>query len=206
MTNSSQNRHNVLYRAFDKDKKLLYIGISNSFYDRLRSHMAQSEWVEKADYITFEHFYSREEVEEAEKRAIAAELPQYNKQYHPMYQQPKKHWQTITKIYAHLDDFHRLIIKRTQIAFHHLEKSRDPNTNLSKEHLAAMAFHLVFWESYPGEEPSSPCVSCNRMIESDFFIDMQEDAEIAFAVAHSNKGIDFDRVMGEAVELFMEEK
>lgn len=201
MNNPIKKQHNVLYRAFDKSKNLLYIGISNSFYDRLRSHLAQAEWVELADHITFEHFYSREEVAEAEKRAIEKELPLFNKTHNPLFQQPKKHWSTITNSFSELDSHHLEIIRKTKLVFEHFWSYREVIMEVKPEPIAVMAFHFVFWETYGTEEPSSPCPSCNKMVEDSFFTEMREEAEVAFAFKDHKKELSFDGVMNEALKL-----
>lgn len=67
-----------LYRHFDGDGTLLYVGISLSAMGRLSGHRHHSEWFELIRTVTIEKYPSREEAEEAEKRAVLTERPVYN--------------------------------------------------------------------------------------------------------------------------------
>lgn len=67
----------MLYRHFDKRRKLLYVGISSDALKRAKSH-GQKPWGHLIAKITVEHFPTREEAEAAEKAAILAELPRFN--------------------------------------------------------------------------------------------------------------------------------
>lgn len=68
----------VLYRQFDKDGSLLYVGISASFFERISSHKKHSWWFPLISRIELEHFYSLHDVRDAEERAIKSERPRYN--------------------------------------------------------------------------------------------------------------------------------
>lgn len=94
MNNSNQNP-NVLYRFFDKDKNLLYIGISKSFGNRFNQHAHISEWFAKANSVTIEHYPNRASVETAEKKAIKSERPKYNKSHNPDYESAVKHYRIL---------------------------------------------------------------------------------------------------------------
>ena len=71
-----------LYRQFDKNDNLLYVGVSLSVIQRLSQHKTCSPWYHKIAKITVETFNSRKEVLAAEKKAILEEHPRYNK-YRP---------------------------------------------------------------------------------------------------------------------------
>lgn len=94
MDNNS-NSPQALYRFWDKNNTLLYIGISNNFLGRITQHTSTAEWFPQASYVTLEHFDSRLEVEQAEKNAIKSELPLYNKTHNPIYESHLKHWRKI---------------------------------------------------------------------------------------------------------------
>jgi len=68
-----------LYRHFDADGKLLYVGISLSAAHRLSQHNGQSEWASKIASMTVETLASREEALAAERVAIKTEKPAWNK-------------------------------------------------------------------------------------------------------------------------------
>jgi predicted GIY-YIG superfamily endonuclease len=67
-----------LYRHFDKDDRLLYVGISLSTAHRLAEHRCVSGWSSKVVKITIERFPTRKAALEAERNAIQAEAPIHN--------------------------------------------------------------------------------------------------------------------------------
>jgi hypothetical protein len=67
-----------LYRMFDRDDTLLYVGISKSVLTRLGQHMTDKEWLPSQGYIRWLTYPSRETAEAAEKKAIIREKPQWN--------------------------------------------------------------------------------------------------------------------------------
>ena len=67
-----------LYRHYDKDGNLLYVGVSWTILQRLRQHEKGSFWFGEVDSIKLEKYPSREASLEAERKAILAEQPRYN--------------------------------------------------------------------------------------------------------------------------------
>jgi len=67
-----------LYRHYDKEGSLLYVGISLSAINRLSQHKVHAHWFEKITQVTIEKFESRKEAIEAEKKAIINENPIHN--------------------------------------------------------------------------------------------------------------------------------
>ena len=86
-----------LYRAFDCNNQLLYVGISNDWTRRLHEHEKQSLWFDKTQHVTIEKFETRAEVEVAEKAAIEQEKPVFNKQYSTSFDYPRNHWVALKK-------------------------------------------------------------------------------------------------------------
>jgi len=86
-----------LYRAFDSSNRLLYVGISGKWSERLHQHERESEWMELTDYVKIERFDTRQEVSEAEKLAIVNEKPIYNKQYNQEWESPQNHFQKLKR-------------------------------------------------------------------------------------------------------------
>jgi hypothetical protein len=69
----------ALYRFYDADDRLLYIGISNDPEVRWKSHRyGIAEWPALVACRRDERFDSRREAEEAEVEAIKAEKPRFN--------------------------------------------------------------------------------------------------------------------------------
>lgn len=71
-------RKTALYRHFDAAHSLLYIGISLSAVQRLKQHMGDKEWAGDIAAVTVEHFDTREDALDAERKAIQNEKPRWN--------------------------------------------------------------------------------------------------------------------------------
>lgn len=74
----SDDRKTALYRWFDSDGGLLYVGISECLDIRLGQHEKEKPWLPRATRITVEWFEERKVAEAAEKVAIATEIPIFN--------------------------------------------------------------------------------------------------------------------------------
>lgn len=74
----------TLYRFRDDEDTLLYVGMTRSFINRMRTHQGEKDWWEDVSYITVEHFDDIESLREAELLAISSESPLYNKADLPM--------------------------------------------------------------------------------------------------------------------------
>lgn len=68
----------ALYRYFDDQDRLLYVGITSDLTIRTRNHMKASDWMDFAVRSTIERYASRPEAEAAEHKAIAEETPIFN--------------------------------------------------------------------------------------------------------------------------------
>ena len=67
-----------LYRHFDKDGALLYIGISGNPRGRLKNHTAASSWFHRVKKVEIETYEDRDIVKRAEIEAIQREKPLFN--------------------------------------------------------------------------------------------------------------------------------
>lgn len=68
---------NVLYRIFDDDRALLYVGATTNPGGRLRNHARHQPWWDEASTIDLKRFDTFEELAEAEIDAITSEEPRY---------------------------------------------------------------------------------------------------------------------------------
>jgi excisionase family DNA binding protein len=68
----------ALYRHFDGDGRLLYVGISLNALSRLAQHCDSSHWVKDISTVRMEWFVDRESALLAERKAIAQENPAHN--------------------------------------------------------------------------------------------------------------------------------
>jgi hypothetical protein len=75
-------RRCALYRHFDDQDVLLYVGITDSLGDRTNGgHARTSDWVQFADRAEAEWHDSRELASVAERDAVREERPVFNRQY-----------------------------------------------------------------------------------------------------------------------------
>lgn len=72
------NRPTTLYRLFDPDGDLLYVGIAGNPGRRFEQHAATKAWWGSVDTIRLQHFPDRHQARTAELEAIALELPSQN--------------------------------------------------------------------------------------------------------------------------------
>jgi GIY-YIG catalytic domain len=66
-----------LYRHYDATGRLLYVGISFCFANRMKEHFF-SHWYDEIARVDIERFPTREAACEAERKAIRSEKPLYN--------------------------------------------------------------------------------------------------------------------------------
>src|SRR5690554_1450800 len=73
----------TLYRFYDKDDRLLYVGITNNFGARFSHHSNLKAWWEDVARSSMEHFPNRKAALAAERAAIVAERPRFNIVHNP---------------------------------------------------------------------------------------------------------------------------
>ena len=71
----------ALYRHFDSNEKLLYVGISISALNRFLSHRSNSEWAGQIETMKIEQCTDITDARERERAAIKAEKPLWNIQH-----------------------------------------------------------------------------------------------------------------------------
>lgn len=71
-------KETFLYRHFDADGKLLYVGISLSAITRLRQHREISPWFNQIRRVDIETHPDRDAAMNAEAKAISEESPKFN--------------------------------------------------------------------------------------------------------------------------------
>lgn len=97
-------KRTALYRHYDKDGVLLYVGISLSAAHRFSEHIGRSEWAESSESMKVEWFATRSDAEKAEHAAIISENPKYNisKRLQPQQMKSVKlsqeHWEKARQI------------------------------------------------------------------------------------------------------------
>lgn len=71
------NRRTCVYRAYDTQERLLYVGISMNLDGRLTKHRRAAWWPAVAE-VTVQWFDGREAAKAAEREAISSENPLHN--------------------------------------------------------------------------------------------------------------------------------
>lgn len=71
----------VLYRCFNRKKRLLYVGMTNNPEDRFKHHRANKPWWKYVDHITLQELPTRKALIAAESIAIQTENPKFNAVY-----------------------------------------------------------------------------------------------------------------------------
>lgn len=69
----------ALYRFYDRDQALLYVGISGQPGERWAKHRRCAPWWARARYVAIEIHETEWEALSAERAAIQDEAPQFNK-------------------------------------------------------------------------------------------------------------------------------
>lgn len=73
----------ALYRHFDKNGQLLYVGVSIQTLLRLMAHRRNSPWFREIARVDIQWYKSKSGAYYAEKRAIQTERPLWNKAHNP---------------------------------------------------------------------------------------------------------------------------
>lgn len=78
MTERNVQGPTTLYRFYDEDGALLYVGVTLQPKERIQGHRSTSAWWDVAASARMERFPTRREALDAEQRAIATEAPLHN--------------------------------------------------------------------------------------------------------------------------------
>lgn len=74
-------KRTALYRHFDAERTLLYVGISLQTIRRIMQHRMYADWFMQVASINLEWFATRPEAELAEQQAIRNEHPVFNQTF-----------------------------------------------------------------------------------------------------------------------------
>jgi predicted GIY-YIG superfamily endonuclease len=150
----------TLYRFFDSEDRLLYVGISKFFEARLKQHYRNSSWFFDSVRVTLEHYETREQVELAESVAITTENPLHNKAGKPGYESPLDHFAKLKNwLYWRMepDEVHEALIDMMKLR---LEANQ---IDYKRKQSRWVAF--VFVEAYEMlfDDAGSGCQHCDLM-------------------------------------------
>ena len=155
----------TLYRFFDKDDRLLYVGISKNYLTRLVSHIQNKDWITQAVRCELEHFEHRQDASNAEIDAVYFENPLFNKQYAS---EREKHLAGIIKHLKgdrsiHLDEMHLAIVRGVIALDENLGVDwQDENTRWDTQ----LHDFLATTFDNDSDHHSIPCRLCARNYES----------------------------------------
>jgi hypothetical protein len=103
----------VLYRFFDSQGTLLYVGISRDWMSRLTQHQKHADFFSAVAGMTLERFPDRASVVAAELRAIRDENPLFNRADNPNYRTWQTHFREVLDMCVKkrkVDDTHGQIV------------------------------------------------------------------------------------------------
>lgn len=71
-------RHWTVYRLYDADRVLLYVGCTSNLIGRVQQHASYREWARDIATVTCEHYDTKQEALDREKNLIRSQDPAYN--------------------------------------------------------------------------------------------------------------------------------
>jgi len=162
----------TLYRYFDSKGQLLYVGITKNQFDRLNQHSRNSTWMPFIASATFHHFETREEALRAETKAIATELPKFNKAGPVIEPDDLNHFiDLITNKLA--DDWHSQLAVKVANTMLELNQFSEANE------ITKLGFSLSasFDWTDDGETRVVLCDKCKKLTDSKWFDFVENDSQ-----------------------------
>jgi predicted GIY-YIG superfamily endonuclease len=164
MDNSIQKT--TLYRYFDSEGQLLYVGITGDNTKRQSQHRRNSFWFGEIHSATFEHFDTRQEALDAESEAIRYENPKHNI--------VRGSFQIVHSPYTHLlhlagypdgghDQTHYEFSEHYRALFQSVNGSMPTGDSV-----ISFAMHFTFVK-YPDLPNFSKCELCQRAMQSEWY-------------------------------------
>lgn len=80
----------AVYRFFDVNSDLLYVGTTNSISVRWNDHSAAKAWYADVHHMTVVWYQDTPTAEAVERHAIATEIPRYNVMHNPNPRKPER--------------------------------------------------------------------------------------------------------------------
>jgi predicted GIY-YIG superfamily endonuclease len=149
----------TLYRAFNSQDELLYVGISYDFLSRLKEHRHTSKWHKLAVKVTLEHFDTRQEAEQSELQAIQNEKPLFNKKDNEDWHNSSTH---LLKIMSYEDLHHKRVVESQTKIVEALSKFDHGSTDIAL-HCYAFQSAIQLLCDTGDEVPEILCVSCEKL-------------------------------------------
>lgn len=158
----------TLYRYFDSDGELLYVGVTGDNTKRQSQHRRNSFWFGEIASARFEHFDDRDEALDAETKAIQTEHPKYNIAKHGITLMHSP-WVHMVYLAGMPDGGHDELHKDFASKYQEIFRTADGNVPSADMVIAlAMQFTKV-------DKPEAPnlkrCPSCVAAYDSEWFAD-----------------------------------
>lgn len=156
----------TLYRYFDSDDRLLYVGITGDNTKRQSQHRRSSFWFGEIAKATFEHYDTRDQAEQAETKAINSEKPMHNiaKRGATLLRSPYTH---MIYLAGKPDDSHDTLHKEFAHKYSELFIAADGSVPEADMVIAlAMQFTKV---DFPDAPNLTKCDLCQKAYESEWF-------------------------------------
>lgn len=153
-----------LYRYFDKDGQLLYVGITKSLFNRQDQHSRTQPWWNDVASATFEHFDDRDIALAFEEQAIYSEWPLYNKAGNTIDINGRNHLLAIIDSQLY-DDAHKTIAQNVNEVLSEIAHL----VEIPEKLLWLFAFDRAFSWTPNGEDRIVSCTDCQRVIDSAWF-------------------------------------
>ena len=162
----------TVYRYFNSEGRLLYVGVTKNQFARLESHREIQEWWPEVYSATFEHFPSRQEALTYEDYVIGAEFPKYNKAGAVL---PPENRQHLLEIISQEldDDYHRLISAKVSNEMANLAKF----SKLPESYKLLFAFDRSTPWDEDGTERLVECLNCQKVFDSGWFKKLYEEVD-----------------------------
>lgn len=163
----------TVYRYYDSDGRLLYIGVTKNLIGRQEDHNQTRPWWPEVASASFIHFDTRQEALDHETAMIGIQWPKYNKAGPVLPEQAKEHLLQI--VAGDLDDEeHRAKSDEMAEIMEELNQfSQKPET-----HKVLFAFgESIKWDD-EGEERLIFCNRCQEIVDSRWFKSLFETIHI----------------------------
>lgn len=162
----------TLYRYYDTADRLLYVGITKNQFDRQSAHSKGSAWFDAVSRATFEHYETRELALAAETRAIASELPKYNKAGPTLDTEPLSH--LVELVSGGLTDrWHLSLESKISKVMHEVNTFSKAN-ELTK---LGYSFAASFDWTNDGSVRVVDCINCKSLIDTKWFNYIEEESQ-----------------------------
>jgi predicted GIY-YIG superfamily endonuclease len=150
----------TLYRFYDSDNQLLYVGVTGFMPRRAQQHSKYTDWHRFASHAVLEHFETRGQALAAEADAIRSEQPKYNIQGSSQHVENEvAHYRKIAQ--SELTD--PIHAKTSESMTKYLEMC---NTGSDESDVYGWAILNALFDLW--DENKIPCIPCRKIMQDDY--------------------------------------